>query len=177
MRVVDPVMLQRCRDAKVCEYCRKPAKCDPAHIFSRGAGRLDIAVNLVALCRHDHSMSHAGEVPTKRDLLAIVANRDGCKVADIEAVINYFRKLPKGTDAHSVYELAAFDDLLGVGAFTVLLNALNVMPDQSSACRPLVKKRKRKTAAGERAKAARKAQREAAKKWAAHAREDKRTRV
>jgi hypothetical protein len=78
MKVIDPVLLAEFAKPGRCEFCGRscPSGRDPAHIFSRGAGRVDIACNLVSLCRHCHSMSHAGEVPTRRDLMCIAAMRE-----------------------------------------------------------------------------------------------------
>ena len=51
MKLIDEALLDRFRHAERCEWCGKktPQGCDPAHIFSRGAGRVDIAGNLVSL--------------------------------------------------------------------------------------------------------------------------------
>lgn len=78
MRVINEALLARFRQAYRCEWCRKLtlSGCDPHHIFSRGAGRLDVAINLISLCRVCHGLVHAGEI-TREDLLAIVATREG----------------------------------------------------------------------------------------------------
>ena len=102
MRIENESALDRCRYAVACEYCGKKSRTgrDPAHIFPRGLGdakRLDIDVNLVALCREDHSRSHAGGSPTKSELLAIAAEREKTTVEAITEVVHFILRQPKGT--------------------------------------------------------------------------------
>ena len=83
-----------------CEYCgRVCRKRDAHHVFSRGAGRLDIRINLIGLgtvppdgcgCHHAY---HAGKIP-RCDLLAVVAAREGLLQSDIEAAIYRLRRTP-----------------------------------------------------------------------------------
>lgn len=78
MKLIDDDLLREFRESSSCEYCgkRTPGGTDPAHIFSRGAGRVDIRENLVSLCRECHTRSHAGGEPNKETLLAIAAKRE-----------------------------------------------------------------------------------------------------
>lgn len=97
MKVIDPVLLAEFAKPGRCEFCGRscPSGRDPAHIFSRGAGRVDIACNLVSLCRHCHSMSHGGEVPTRRDLMCIAAMREGIPVQEVEDTVMRLRREKK----------------------------------------------------------------------------------
>lgn len=78
MRIINKPLLRRFAEVYRCEYCgcRTPGA-DPAHIFGRGAGRVDIPANIVSLCRQCHTSSHAGGYPTFDDLLLIAAKREG----------------------------------------------------------------------------------------------------
>ncbi len=67
---------------------------DPHHIFSRGAGRLDIRKNLLSVCRACHLRIHAGHI-TKLDLLGVVARRERCTVGAIAEEIDRLRRMPK----------------------------------------------------------------------------------
>ena len=98
-------LLKQYRLAGNCEWCGKHCvRREPAHVVSRGIGGSDIAINLVALgssnesesasCRC-HSLSHAGQSPTRAELLELVAQREGFTVEAIEDVIAFFRNLDK----------------------------------------------------------------------------------
>lgn len=77
MKVIDKPMLLEFRLMRQCAWCRaKVQECDPAHIFSRGAGRVDIRENVVNLCFRCHRSSHDGNGPTRDELLAIAAQRE-----------------------------------------------------------------------------------------------------
>ena len=95
MKIVDKKLLDGFREAWRCEWCDKPTPsgCDPHHIYSRGAGRLDVRINLIALCREDHQAVHAGKI-SREDLLAIVARREGCLPEDITTAIWLMRADP-----------------------------------------------------------------------------------
>jgi len=103
MRIVDNELLAEFRAAPRCEYCQCPTPdgCDPAHVFSRGAGRLDIRLNIVSLCWRCHRVNNHnatsvnGLRPNRDDLLLIVALREGLRVEDIVDEIYRLRKLPK----------------------------------------------------------------------------------
>lgn len=103
LRIVDDALLQTFREKPRCEYCLRPTPngCDPAHIFSRGAGRLDIPINLVALCRSPcHTNNHAANSgnrlrPNRDDLLLVVALREGLRVEDIVDEVHRLRRTPK----------------------------------------------------------------------------------
>lgn len=100
MRIVDEETLDRFRGSGRCSWCHKYVQSrDPAHISAKGMGggkRLDIAINLVSLCRQCHTASHAGKSPTRAELLALVAVREQTTVEEIVDEINRLRRTPKG---------------------------------------------------------------------------------
>ena len=92
MIVHDRQLLRRFSEKCRCEHCGKrcPAGCDPAHVLARGlggGGRLDVELNLVALCRADHRRHHDGGKPTRADLLAIVAKRNKMTAEDVQSIL------------------------------------------------------------------------------------------
>jgi hypothetical protein len=93
MRIENENLLDWFRNAPKCEWCRKPtpAGCDPHHVRSRGAGRIDVRENLVSLCRVCHTIHHAGCEPTTEDLLEVVAKREGRTVESIRRKIDRLR--------------------------------------------------------------------------------------
>ena len=97
MKLVDERLLDKFRAAWRCEYCKRqmPSGCDPAHIFSRGAGRVDIAGNLIALCRWCHVKAHAkteGVRITRQELLEIAARREGVAPEWVEDEVYRIRR-------------------------------------------------------------------------------------
>jgi hypothetical protein len=97
MKIIDENLLQEFREKTVCEWCPWRGPTDPHHIFSKGAGRLDVSVNLVSLCRLCHSKVHAANSknnvrPKKADLLELVAKREGTTVEAITDKIHRLRR-------------------------------------------------------------------------------------
>lgn len=99
MKVVNKALLAEFRTAGACEYCKRPCRArEPHHLFTRGAGQLDIRINLIALgsafqctChreRHDGNILHC-------DMLAVVAARENVLQDHITDVIHLLRRLPK----------------------------------------------------------------------------------
>ena len=81
MIVICEELLDEFRRARRCEHCLAQAKngCDPHHVFGRGLGgctRLDIRVNLVALCRKCHTLYHDGSI-SRLAMIRIAAAREG----------------------------------------------------------------------------------------------------
>lgn len=91
MRVIDRDLLKRFAQAPRCEFCHRAGPVDGAHIYSRGAGRVDIAENLCSLCRCCHSLSHNGQEPTREQLLEIAAKREGTTAEKITEKVNGLR--------------------------------------------------------------------------------------
>lgn len=94
MKIVNPELLAEFRHGGRCEYCHKQCKLlEPHHIFTRGAGQLDIRVNLIALgstrgfpqcdC---HPSAHSGEI-TRNDFLIAVAHRHKLKAYQVEEIV------------------------------------------------------------------------------------------
>jgi HNH endonuclease len=98
MRIEDKGLLREFGLKKRCEFCHQPPRrgtlLDAHHLFARGmggGGRLDIRVNLVALCRSCHTDTHAGHI-IRAALLAIVAQREGVMQDDIVTEIARLRR-------------------------------------------------------------------------------------
>ena len=112
MKIERPDLLREFRGPGRCELC--DAMCsirEAAHIFSKGAGQLDVRINLLALGSTTnfkcdcHSRSHYGDGATRQQMLQIVARREMCDPDDIQAVIYLLRRLPKEwSDATVLYE-------------------------------------------------------------------------
>lgn len=87
MRVIHESLLARFRLPGRCEACRRPCfdGLDPHHIFGKGAGRVDIASNLIAICRDCHNAFHSCYTKELRmSLLQISAAREGTTPEEIE---------------------------------------------------------------------------------------------
>lgn len=97
MKIIDEVLLFAFRLKGRCEWCGKYGGVDPHHIFARGLGgghRLDIEINLIALCRLCHNEVHAGHI-MRVDLLAIVAKREKMSQDEILDAIRDLKRRPR----------------------------------------------------------------------------------
>jgi hypothetical protein len=98
VRIENEEVLTRFRGAR-CELCGGGPS-EAHHIRSKGVCRLDVAINLIAVCRRCHGRIHLGSMTqadrrlTREDLWEIVSRRDGVAVADIIAELNRLRDLP-----------------------------------------------------------------------------------
>lgn len=96
----EPVLVEA-RSRTLCEWCGKSRRLEAAHIFGKGHGsgcRLDISCNLCGLCAGPfgcHAAHHHQKQPTRIDLLAIVAKREGVLSHLITAKINLLLATPK----------------------------------------------------------------------------------
>jgi hypothetical protein len=91
----DPKLLKAMAEPGECAWCRQwCAQRDCHHIYSKGAGRVDIAGNLVSLCRVCHALTHSGAV-SRFDLLTMAANREGLRQDEITAAVYAIRRHPK----------------------------------------------------------------------------------
>lgn len=90
---VEAVILEPFRSFGKCEACGRWCwRRDPAHIFSRGAGKVTISENLVALCRECHQGNHAGQWPYRDDLLKIAAAREKTTPEAIRDLVHRLRR-------------------------------------------------------------------------------------
>jgi hypothetical protein len=97
MIILDPQLLFEFRLKGRCEWCSKARPVNAHHIFCRGLGggsRLDVAINLIALCPFCHSDFHNGHI-ARYDLLAIVAKREGKLQDEIVTEIYRLLRTPK----------------------------------------------------------------------------------
>ena len=97
MRIVNKKLRTEFSRPGLCEHCEKPCPDgrDPAHIYSRGAGQVDVRKNLVSLCRLCHTRSHDGHSPRRWRLLIIAARREGCRPKDIRDMVYRIRREDK----------------------------------------------------------------------------------
>ena len=99
MKIINEALLDEFRTAQRCEWCGRPTPggCDPHHVFARGRSdgfRLDVRTNLLALDRWCHDRAHRGNIARKQ-LLAIIAIREGRPAEEIELEIIRLRWAPK----------------------------------------------------------------------------------
>lgn len=100
MLIIDPELVYQFRKQTVCEWCGRRVKSGlaPHHVFTRGAGQLDVSFNLIALCpptgNNCHQLFHDGHI-MREDLLAKVAAREGVLQDDIVDAVHFLRRLPK----------------------------------------------------------------------------------
>jgi hypothetical protein len=95
VKVIDRKLLARVR-RRACEVCDAAPPSEAHHLFTRGAGQLDLPINVVALCSFGcHYRHHFSGTPSTADLLAIVARREGVSVEDIQQTVWRYRRAGK----------------------------------------------------------------------------------
>jgi len=94
MKIIDKDVVASFRGLLICEYCQHRRQCYGHHLRSRGAGQLDIRINLISLCVNCHDMAHTGGID-RLELAAIVATREGTTAEAIEDEIFRLRRLPQ----------------------------------------------------------------------------------
>lgn len=113
MNVPDPDTLASFRRGGRCELCGQPCMmlCG-AHIWSKGAGRVDLPFNLVAVGMNPlvdcdcHVQSHCGILIPRERFLVVAAARERTTPRAITAVVHMLRRLPKNPrQAEIGYEL------------------------------------------------------------------------
>ncbi len=95
MIIRNDYLLEKFRRRLQCECCGKRGYVEAHHLWTRGmggGGRLDININLIALCRFCHSEFHAGHV-ARGELLHIVARREHRTVDGITQEILRLRRV------------------------------------------------------------------------------------
>lgn len=97
MRITDDELMEEFRRATHCSYCGVacPQGCDPAHAYSRGAGRLDVRWNLLALCRPCHIRNHHNAI-TRYQVLTVIARRENVALSSIQEAIYLLRRADRG---------------------------------------------------------------------------------
>lgn len=100
MKVPDPDLVAAFRaTARCCEWCRKPGPIQVHHWWHRGLGdasRLDILINIMALCPQCHAEEENGQI-LRIDLLAVIAARENTTQDAIRREIWRLLRLPKGS--------------------------------------------------------------------------------
>ncbi len=97
MIVIDPDLLLAFRLKGRCEHCGLSRPTDPHHLFGRGFGggtRLDVRLNLMALCRACHDLYHGGVI-LRCTLIALVERRERLQPGTLEEMIYELRRMPK----------------------------------------------------------------------------------
>lgn len=93
VKIIDKELLAEFHRRGLCERCRQRRKTEPHHVFGRGVGggtRLDIRLNLLALCHDCHRLYHDGKVP-RAELVAIVAAREKLTTDEVIDHVNRLR--------------------------------------------------------------------------------------
>ncbi len=97
MIVIDPDLLLAFRLKGRCEHCARSGPTDPHHLFGRGFGggtRLDVRINLMALCSDCHRQYHDGHI-LRCTLIALVERRERLQPGTLEGLIYELRRRPK----------------------------------------------------------------------------------
>lgn len=94
--IIDPALLEEYRLRCKCELCGKEVRggTQPHHLFTRGAGRMDVSFNLAALCAPCHHAIHLNAVWKPR-LFGIVAAREGMTVEQLKEKLWELRRRKK----------------------------------------------------------------------------------
>lgn len=71
-----------------------PYGAHPHHLFTRGAGRLDVPINLMSLCHECHRKFHDGNVD-RQTLVEIVAMRELMTADELVDEIYRLRRMLK----------------------------------------------------------------------------------
>lgn len=99
MTITDKELLNEFRGAGPCGYCGRQCRVREAHhVHTKGTGRLDIRINLIALggpweCRC-HRRFHDGSI-TREEMIEKVAEREGMTAEEIKNEIWRLRRMPK----------------------------------------------------------------------------------
>lgn len=93
----DEDVLDQFRTLGRCEWCRKGCRKRVAsHIYTRGAGRVDIPENLMGMCVSCELSHHSPNgKPSVKDMETVVALRMGIDPASIKDAVDAARLLPK----------------------------------------------------------------------------------
>jgi hypothetical protein len=97
--IKDERLLAEFRAKNECERCKRwcLGELDVHHVFAKGMGggkRLEVRINLLGLCRWCHHDCHSGKI-SRRELLALVADREQQRPGSIVTEIYRLRRQPK----------------------------------------------------------------------------------
>lgn len=118
MKIVNELLIRSFGGPGICEVClNKVRQRDCHHVFSRGAGRLDISANLISVCSvfsggdNCHHLIHQGNI-ARDDLLKVIGDRDGIDWESIEDCIFALRRADKNASAEDIIQeyLRRLDD-------------------------------------------------------------------
>lgn len=110
VRVENDDLLAYFRRRPECELCGAENRqgLDPNHVKPKGIGggsQLDVALNLIAMCRSCHNAYHDGRV-SKRELQTIIAEREGLLPEEVEAAVWRLLRTPKRGSYEPVREVS-----------------------------------------------------------------------
>jgi hypothetical protein len=107
MRIINQELLDLFGTELFCGLCGYKLRHKPEvhHVFSRGAGRLDIRINLIPLggpwdCGCHHRF-HDGRIK-RDDILAAVSRREGFTTESIELTVYALRRAGKSADPEEI---------------------------------------------------------------------------
>lgn len=124
MKIENNAVLDTFREKTQCELCNcNVGRAEPHHWYPRGMGgghQMDVAFNLVALCRYCHQRSEDGCIP-RRLLLLHIADRHGTTPGVVQEAIWLLDRLPKGTSNGGILAAA---DVIGGGVAKLVRESL-----------------------------------------------------
>lgn len=95
MKHVDPKALEEFRAAGPCEWCGRPlARRQASHAYARamaGTFHLDHWINLTGTCNECETNHHTKGLPSTRELVQVIANREGLPAEDLHRAIQRIR--------------------------------------------------------------------------------------
>lgn len=108
MIIKNDALLATYRTAGPCEYCHKSCReREPHHVYTRGAGRLDVPCNLLSLGKAFecgcHREVHDGKI-ARAAFLSVVARRERVTVEVIERVVYCLRFLTRSPAGWQIRE-------------------------------------------------------------------------
>lgn len=90
MRIANDLLLDYFR-SRPCEVCGRAPPSEPHHVYRTGIGggsRLDVALNLMSLCRLCHERYHHGGGATTDFCWSMIDNREGLEPGQAKAAVH-----------------------------------------------------------------------------------------
>lgn len=98
MKIICQSTLDIFRAKRNCEWCGKSvAGCEPNHLRGKGFGggfRLDVAINLIGMCRLCHQKYHDGNIK-RADVESQVAKREGTNLETLREALAFLIRTPR----------------------------------------------------------------------------------